>query len=167
MTEILGITSYKQEDHLLGLVWVTILGLVFELFWWWLIGPICIFKSVGFIICSATFLNSLHIGIKYEHWELLSHKNSIHWLPYKSSQRLHCSKGHTLQNLNYFTNIFVFGPLNLLFFIKCNWNRFSIAWPTRPNAGLPIVPIGSKVMADCHVLTAHHLNFLVGLHSII
>ena len=33
MTEILGITSYKQEDHLLGLVWVTILGLVFELFW--------------------------------------------------------------------------------------------------------------------------------------
>ena len=33
MTDILGITSYKQEDHLLGLVWVTILGLVFELFW--------------------------------------------------------------------------------------------------------------------------------------
>ena len=50
MTDILGITSYKQEDHLLGLVWVTILGLVFELFWWWLIGPICIFKSVGFIL---------------------------------------------------------------------------------------------------------------------
>ena len=50
MTEILGITSYKQEDHLLGLVWVTILGLVFELFWWWVIDPICIFKSVGFIL---------------------------------------------------------------------------------------------------------------------
>ena len=33
MTDILGINSYKQEDHLLGLVWVTILGLVFELFW--------------------------------------------------------------------------------------------------------------------------------------
>ena len=29
MTEIMRITSYKQEDHLLGLVWVTILGLVF------------------------------------------------------------------------------------------------------------------------------------------
>ncbi len=50
MTDILGITSYKQEDHLLGLVWVTILGLVFELFWCWLIGPICIFKSVGFLL---------------------------------------------------------------------------------------------------------------------
>ena len=35
MTEIMRITSYKQEDHLLGLVWVTILGLVFELFWWY------------------------------------------------------------------------------------------------------------------------------------
>ncbi len=35
MTEIIRITSYKQEDHLLGLVWVTILGLVFESFWWY------------------------------------------------------------------------------------------------------------------------------------
>ncbi len=30
-------------------------------------------------------------------------------------------------------------------------NRFSIASPTRPYAALPIVPLGSKVMADCRV----------------
>ena len=33
-----------------------------------------------YIICSANFLNTLHIGIKYECWEFLSHKYSIHWL---------------------------------------------------------------------------------------
>ena len=30
-------------------------------------------------------------------------------------------------------------------------NRFSIASPTRPYAALPVVPLGSKVMADCRV----------------
>ena len=80
MTDILGITSYKQEDHLLGLVWVTILGLVFELFRDDLL--VLLYFQIGcfFNICSANFLNTLHIGIKYECWEFLSHKYSIHWL---------------------------------------------------------------------------------------
>ncbi len=116
----------------------------------------CIFKSAGFIICSATLLNTLHIGIKYEHWEFLSHQYSIHWLLYKSDQRPHCSKGHTLQNLNYFTNIFVFGPLNLLFFIKCNWNRFSIAWPTCPYAGLPIL----SLLSHFYLLMPKFFNYI-------
>ena len=40
-------------------------------------------------------------------------------------------------------------PLNLVFPPKCNWNRFSIACPICPYAGLPVITIGSKVMADC------------------
>ena len=41
--------------------------------------------------------------------------------------RPHTREGHTLQNLTNFTNIFVFGPLNLVFPPKCNGNRFPIA----------------------------------------
>ena len=46
--------------------------------------------------------------------------------------RPHTREGHTLQNLTNFTNIFVFGPLNLVFPPKCTGNRFPIAWPTCP-----------------------------------
>ena len=35
-------------------------------------------------------------------------------------------------------------------------NRFAFHRPTCPFSGLPIVPIGSKVMADCHV--THHTS---------
>ncbi len=61
-------------------------------------------------------------------------------LPYFTVSRPHPREGHTLQNLTDFTNIFVFGPLNLLFLPKCTGNRFPIALPTRPYGGLPESP---------------------------
>eukprot|EP00804_Cyclotella_cryptica_P016114 CCRYP_004251-RA/>CCRYP_004251-RA protein AED:0.00 eAED:0.00 QI:0/1/1/1/0/0/2/151/33 len=33
MTHILRITSYKQQDHLLGLVLISILGLIYDFIW--------------------------------------------------------------------------------------------------------------------------------------
>ena len=35
--------------------------------------------------------------------------------------------------------------------------------PTRQYAALPVVPLGSKDMADCRELTTHHLAFFGGL----
>ena len=80
--------------------------------------------------------------------------------------RPHTREGHNLQNLTNFANIFVFAPLNLLFPPKCTGNRFSIAWPTCPFAGLLISPIGSKVMADCRVTHRTSPCFFVGLHIV-
>ncbi len=48
----------------------------------------------------------------------------------------------------------VFRPLNLASPHKFSLTRFSIVRQTHPYAGFPIVPIGSKVMADCRII--HH-----------
>ncbi len=42
-------------------------------------------------------------------------------------------------------------------------NRFAIPRPICPYDGLLIVPIGSKAMADCQLLTTPYLAFLVGV----
>ena len=78
-------------------------------------------------------------------------------------QKTHYREGYTLQNLTDFWDIFAFEPLNLFFLPNCNWNRFSIAWPTCPCVGLPIVHLHSKVVVS-HQLThhtSHHIPWCV------
>ena len=56
-----------------------------------------------------------------------------------------------LQNLTIFTDISVFEPLNPSFLPKCTGKRFTFHRSICPYAGLPVVPLGSKVTADCRV----------------
>ena len=81
------------------------------------------------------------------------------YIPYFTVSRPHTREGHNLQNLTNFTNIFVFGPLNLYFPSKETGSRFPIAWPACPYAGLHIISLGSKVMADCRVTHRTSLSF--------
>ena len=77
-------------------------------------------------------------------------------LPYiMESKGLHKDR-LILQNLPCFGTICVFRPLNPISPHKFPINRFSIVRPTRPHAGLPIIPCGSKVMAECWV--THHTS---------
>ena len=48
---------------------------------------------------------------------------------------------------------------------KCIGNRFAFHRPICSYAGLPVVPLGSKVLwLIVALVTSHHLAFLVGLH---
>ena len=60
-------------------------------------------------------------------------------------------------------DISVLEPLNPSFLLKCTGNRFAFHRPTRPYAGLLIVPLGSKVMADCHISHYPSPSFFGGL----
>ena len=84
-----------------------------------------------------------------------------HGLPQNSVRLPHHWDSHTSQNVTYFLKIFVFKPLHPSFLPKCNGNRLPIAWPINSNAGLLVIPLGSKVVV-CHNTSPHTTWFIFG-----
>ena len=93
-----------------------------------------------------TWMKNLEVWTRGKGKDVLCNNNAtVYYMVYRPQG----SVGHTLQNLIYFANIFIFKPLNPSIPTKRSWNRFTFARPICPYAGLHVSPIDSKVMADC------------------
>lgn len=136
---------------------------------------------LGCALTNLSFLMNLHILVKLLRWQkpfslppcsfLMDGFFSSHFLwecqcPWWQLSTHTLVKATLCKISSIFQTTYIFWALNPIFPPKFNRNWFSIEWLTCSNAGLHIIPCGSKVMADCHRLNTQPPAFLAGFHSL-